>query len=420
MEQQPHPLLGILSQHPEYQRLCEALAKGEGPCGVFGLAEGNRGHMAAALASALGRPLLVVTANESAAEKRSEEIGRFLPCQHFPARDIPLTGAFTSSEGLEARRVAALCRLAAGQGRGAVLCASMEALMQRLAPPAVFLQLSRQVCAGDVIEPRSLLASLVEAGYVRGEVCESPGQVCLRGGYLDVYPIVAEYPVRIEFFDDEVDTLRTYDPLTQRSLENISSVFLPPACEMPLTPQARSAACKALAGRPGLEETLEALQAGGTPEGALRLMPLFYPQAYSLLDYMQDGVFLLDEPARLEESGKILFSQYLDQCAAAIQAGEAQPEQGEMLGSPLQAIKALDTPRTALFFALTRSYGLIGMKAPFRFETRPISRYVGDESLLQEDLAAWRKSGETVVIYAGPHGERLRQRLADLDMQLPA
>ena len=419
MEQQPHPLLGVLSQHPEYQRLCEALAKGEGPCGVFGLAEGNRGHMAAALASALGRPLLVVTANESAAEKRSEEIGRFLPCQHFPARDIPLTGAFTSSEGLEARRVAALCRLAGGQGRGAVLCASMEALMQRLAPPAVFLQLSRQVSAGDVIEPRSLLASLVEAGYVRGEVCESPGQVCLRGGYLDVYPIVAEYPVRIEFFDDEVDTLRTYDPLTQRSLENISSVFLPPACEMPLTPQARSAACKALAGRPGLEETLEALQAGGTPEGALRLMPLFYPQAYSLLDYMQDGIFLLDEPARLEESGKILFSQYLDQCAAAIQAGEAQPEQGEMLGSPLQTIKALDTPRTAMFFALTRSYGLIGMKAPFRFETRPISRYVGDESLLCEDLAAWRKSGETVVIYAGPHGERLRQRLADLDMQLP-
>ena len=67
--------------------------------------------------------------------------------------------------------------------------------------------------------------------------------------------------MRIEFFDDEVDTLRTYDPLTQRSMENISSVFLPQACEIPLTPQARQAACKALAGRPGLEETLEALQA---------------------------------------------------------------------------------------------------------------------------------------------------------------
>ncbi len=102
MEQQPHPLLEVLSQHPEYQRLCEALAKGEGPCGVFGLAEGNRGHMAASLANALGRPLLVVTPNESAAEKRSEEIGRFLPCQHFPARDVPLTGVFTSSEGLPA------------------------------------------------------------------------------------------------------------------------------------------------------------------------------------------------------------------------------------------------------------------------------------------------------------------------------
>lgn len=417
---QRHPLLDALSQHPEYERLREALAKGGGPCGVFGLTEGNKAHMAAALFADAGRPLLFVAPNEGAAEKLSEEMGCYVPCRHFPARDIPLTGAYASSEGVEARRVEALFRLAGGEGAAVALCASVEAVMQRLAPPEALRSMARTVKAGDTVEPRALLADLLAAGYQRVEVCESRCQVCLRGGYLDVFPITAENPVRIEFFDDEVDTLRTYDPLTQRSIENIGEAVLPPAAEMPITEEARRAALKGMAGRPALSEMAEALRAGGTPDGAVRLLPLFYQKEYTLLDYMPGAVFLLDEPTRLEESAKMAHSQHVELCAAAIAAGEAQGEQAELLCSPLQTLKRLDTPRTALFFSLTRSYGLIGMKSPFRFETRPVSRYVGDEALLCEDLEAWRKAGATVLIYAGPHAERLRQRLEDLEVTLPA
>lgn len=415
-----HPLLDVLSQHPEYERLCEALSKGEGPCGVFGLSEATKGHVAAALFADAGRPLLFVAPNESAAEKLAAELGAYVPCLHFPARDIPLTGAYASSEGLEARRVDILCSLALGRGEGWALTASIEALMQRLAPPAALSGAVRTVKAGEVIEPRDLLASLIGAGYQRVDVCESRCQVCLRGGYLDVFPISAENPVRIEFFDDEVDTLRTYDPLTQRSIENIDSIELPPATEMPVSDKARKTALFRMRGRESLAEIVEVLKAGGTPEGAVRLLPLFYETEHTLLDYLQDAILLIDEPARVEESAKMAHAQFLELCAEAIASGGAQGEQAQLLCSPLQTIKALGTPHTALLFALTRSYGLIGMKAPFRFETRPISRYVGDEALLCEDLAAWQKAGTTVLIYAGPHAERLRQRLEDMDVILPA
>lgn len=415
-----HPLLDALSQHPEYMRLREALTKGEGPCGVFGLSEANKGHMAAALFADINRPLVFIAPNESAAEKLAEEIGSYVACRHFPARDIPLTGAYTSSEGLEARRVDTLCRLALGRGAGAALTVSIEALMQRLAPPEAIRGAVRTVKAGDVVEPRELLAALVAAGYERTEVCESRRQVCLRGGYLDVYPISAENPVRIEFFDDEVDTLRTYDPLTQRSIENIDSIELPPATEMPLTEKARKSALSRMKGREALSEMAESLRQGGTPEGAVRLLPLFYETEYTLLHYLAEAVFLIDEPARVEESAKMAHTQFVELCAEAIATGGAEGEQAQLLCSPLQTIKALSTPRTALFFSLTRSYGLIAMKAPFRFETRPVSRYVGDETLLCEDLEAWKKAGTTVLIYAGPHAERLRQRLEDLDVILPA
>ena len=368
-----HPLLGVLAQHGEYLRLREALDKGKGPSGVFGLTEGNRSHMAATLFADLGRPLLIIVPSENAAEKMSQEISSFLPAQHFPARDVPLTGEYASSDGIEARRVAALCRLAGGDSP-MILCASIEAVMQRLAPPDAFLARTYRVKAGDVISPRELLSRLLAAGYTRAEVCESRGQACLRGGYLDVFPTAAENPVRIEFFDDEVDTLRTYDPLTQRSIENIQEARFLPAVEMPILDGARKRAIKALSRRPACSELLEALRAGGTPGEAVRLLPLFYPESCTLLDYFQDGILLLDEPARLEESAKMLHMQYVEQCAAAIAAGEAQGEQAELLKGPLETIKAMDTPRTALFFSLTRSYGLIGTKEPFHFETRPISR----------------------------------------------
>ena len=415
-----HPLLRIMDQHPEYCRLRDALAHGDGPCGVFGLSEANKSHMAAALFAGAGRSLLFVAPNESTAARLAEEMRCYVPCWHFPARDIPLTGAYASSDGLEARRVEVLCRLAMGQDTDMAVTVSIEGLMQRLAPPASMRSMFLTVRAGDVIAPRKLLASLLAAGYTPSEMCEGRRQVCLRGGYLDVFPITAENPVRIEFFDDEVDTLRTYDPVTQRSIENIDAVNLPPAAEMPITQEARQRACKALEGRNALSELRANLLDGGTPDGAVRYLPLFYPEEHTLLDYLDTPIILLDEPARVEESAKMLHSHFVEMCAAAIASGEAQGEQAHLLRSPLQTIKSLDTPRTALLFSLTRSYGLIGMREPFRFETRPVSRYVGDETLLCEDLSAWRRSGSTVLLYAGPHAERLRQRLEDMDVLLPA
>ena len=89
-----------------------------------------------------------------------------------------------------------------------------------------------------------------------------------------------------------------------------------------------------------------------------------------------------------------------------MQAGEIQPEQANLAVCPLETIKRMDTRRTAMMFALTRSYGLIGQRCIFRFDTRPVSRYVGREELLAEDIEAWKKSHTSVLIYAGTHAEK--------------
>ena len=411
-----HPLIEFLGQHPEYRRLREALIKNEGAAAVFGLGEAHRAHMAAALFADTGKTVLLITANEASAARIREEAAAYIPdAIHLPARDMPLAGrGFTASAGLAARRIKALSGLLSGEN--ALITVSAAALLQRLAPPGVLRSMTVEVHAGETVEPQALLRQLIGAGYERVEVCEARGQVCLRGGYLDVFPITAENPVRIEFFDDEIDTMRTYDALTQRSIENIETVILPPASEMPLTEEARARGMRALKKKPRLSEELEALAAGGTPAGAELFMPLFYDDAY-LQDYLpEDAIILIDEPQRVEESAKVAHMEHLDTVSALLADGNAEPEQAELLGRPSILLAQLDTPRTAMLFALTRTYGLIAPKCLFRFETRPATKYLAAQDLLASDIASWRKAGATVAIYAGSHAVRLQDQLLDMDV----
>ena len=121
--------------------------------------------------------------------------------------------------------------------------------MQRMAPPELAADSFRTVKPGQRLEPDDLLKHLIDAGYVREEICEGPGQVTRRGGYIDVFPLTSASPCRIEFFDDEVDTLREFDPVTQRSTRNVSELEIPPASELPLNDELRKKGAAALRGR---------------------------------------------------------------------------------------------------------------------------------------------------------------------------
>lgn len=353
-----NPILQYLQRETEYVRLCEALEKNEGPFSVFGLAEAQRTHVAAAIGQ--GRTLLYVTANEPSAARAAEDIAAFgVPSSHFPMREALKTDAVASSGSITARRIRALTTL---KSEPVCLCVSVGALLQRLEAPQTLHDHTYRFLTGDSVDPQNLIRLLVESGYERVELCEGRGQVALRGGYVDVFPVTANDPVRIEFFGDEIDTMRTYDPISQRSIENVQEALLPPA-----------------------------------GESAERLTDC------CVLDYLpEDAILFLEEPARIEESGK-----------AALE------ESAEPINSPLHTIRRMETPRTVMSFALTRSYGLIASKGLFRFETRPATLYQGNEELLLSDVRDWRAQGYTVALCAGQHAKRLQDRLADAELPLP-
>ncbi len=410
----------ILKGCGEYARLSSALRAGEGALSVFGLGEAHRIHTAAALYRDLGSTVLFVAPSQMAAVKVHEDVQGYIPdAVLFPARELPVAVAhFTESPAVTAERLRIMLRLLNNEQTFVV--ASVEALMQRLSPPELILNAAHTVRIGMRIEPDALMKKLTDAGYVREDICEGPGQVTRRGGYIDVFPLTSRNPLRIEFFGDEVDTLREFDPVSQRSTENVPLAVIPPATELPLTQELRRRGIAALRGRPNYTEETEVLRAGGTPDNAMMLLPVFCREEIDLQDYLpRNSVIFVDEPSRAEESGKMVFESFLEGLSSVLREGHGHELQSGLVHSALDTITKLDTPRTAMLFSLTRTSGLIRTKGLFRFETRPAPRYMGRGELLRDDIMSWRQKGYSVLLFAGKHAERLGDSLSDLGLDLP-
>ena len=220
--------------------------KQPGVCCVCGPDDSQRAHLLAATALRLRRPLLVIEPNDVAANRMAEDLNILLAgaARVLPARDITFLRTAASSRDLSMRRIEALGDCLTGGVKALVMAA--DAMQFRLAPAEDFAATIISVSEGVKMEPAQLIERLTGAGYERVSLVDSRGQCALRGGILDVYPVGSANALRIEFFDQEVDSIRSFDVMTQRSIDRLPCVNIYPAQEMPLNDNSRRAAAEAL------------------------------------------------------------------------------------------------------------------------------------------------------------------------------
>jgi transcription-repair coupling factor (superfamily II helicase) len=405
------PLLHILQELPEYGRLEEIIAESTGPAAVFGLPEAHSAHIFAALSEKRGG--ILIAADEETAARLYAVAGALSGhIAILKAREVPLVNAYAASGEQSNQRIATLMRLALGEVTGVV--ASIEALMQRLAPPQTLRAAVRTLRAGDIQPPRELLGALLAGGYEHVELVQGRGQAALRGDILDVYPPQATAPIRVEFFDDEVDRLSEYDPETQRSLTRIEQALLPPATE---TPQDKAAVARALAaidGAKGFDAQRAAFEENRPCPGAETLLPALYESPATLMDYLRaDAVICIADPHNAEDNaraGERLFSQSI---AAMLQRGYGIAAQAGLQLSADELFTLLHTPRTVTLQALPRHFTPLRPKEIVQFDARPAPRYNGDARELCRDITALLHAGAAALLFAGEQANSLYQQLRD-------
>jgi transcription-repair coupling factor (superfamily II helicase) len=300
-------LLEPIRSLPEYERLLHYLRDNDPPSHPLHLARAVRPAVAAALACDLRRPVLLLLPKADRMLTLEEELPAWAPeleVFSFPdPNPLPYECAPWSPRTLR-RRVTVLARLTAGrqpggndeaEDRPTLILASARAAMTRTIAPRAFIANARWLKSGSTFRYNRLIELLSNNGYTHSSLVAEPGQFSRRGGILDLWPPAEEAPVRVEFFGDEIDSLRRFNPASQRSIKTLTQVRVTPARE----------------GIPRFfKEKWEDLLPPGDPlQGLLSdpylefTLPLMNPTPSGLLDFLpEEAIVLVDDRAIFEDA----------------------------------------------------------------------------------------------------------------------
>ena len=276
----------------------------KGPRAIAGgVPEGFDALLLAELARAAGAPILHVARDGNRLATLAEAIPFFAPdvrVLSFPAWDsVPYDRVAPNAEIIADRiaTLAALTERSVDDKTPLVLLTSVNAVIQRVPPPAFIAGSSLNLQAGNVMNMLALVARLEASGYGRAGTVTDPGQYAVRGGILDLYPPGGQ-PIRLDFFGDTLESIRAFDPETQRTEARLDAVHFLPMSEVALTPEVRSAFrqryVELFGPVKGDDPLYESVSAGHQHQGMEHWLPLFHDALATLFDYVPGAVVTLD------------------------------------------------------------------------------------------------------------------------------
>ncbi len=396
----------ILSRDPDYAALLNEINKNRLPTVCTGLSLIHKATILKALLEHTKRKITVITHDEaSAAELFEDAVSLEINAVTFPLRDYCIGDYSGYSKEYEHKRTDTLSKLLDGDFELAII--SVDAACQLTVPPEV-LELARfSIKMGDSYEISSLSEMLLNAGYVRSEICEGKGQFSVRGGIFDLFPVNSEYPYRIEFWGDEIDSISLFDTESQRRTENTDFIEITPACEILYNPnnlvlKLRSYLNEAKILTDNQRERLNidiAALENGIGIHADRYIPLIYEGGETVFDYLRDTLTLVSESGSITERLKSIFIQqsedvesyltegFLSEATSMLWIGSA-----EFWGKLQNAVILENFPRT--------SYEL-KIKNIINFNFKRSTAWGGDINVLLEDIGYIAEQKGSVVILAG-------------------
>ncbi len=446
MEKQKTSIVDFLAEDPSIQALQKSLDLKKS-LAVYGLGEGQRTLISAALLSdQQAHDLLVLCDTQKRAKELWEDLGSLLEryeVLYFPALEMIPYELLAKSGELEQKRAEVLAKLLDPKRRKPfAIITTIEGLSKELIPAEVFRQGIRTLQVGDVVEPEELKDFLVTYGYDVVEQVEQQGQLAFRGGIMDIYPPCLEYAVRIEFFDDEVDSLRYFDVADQLSIQKVQAVELSPAREFFLTEERISKGMTAIRAafeqqverltkkkdRSPLErlqgkvgEVLEKVQQHLYFPGLEQFQHFFYPDGVTILDYMdKKTLVIVDEANRLQEAQAHLERERQQSFAGLLVNGSVLPEQEAYFRTLEELAQAVKLHKNIIYSLMPKKSEFVEPEQQFHtLECKSIPPIMGKIELLVEELKNWIKQRYAVLILLSNEEKamRLQQLLEDNELR---
>lgn len=426
-----------LIENKEFNLLKGHIEKGDSPILATGVLDSQKAHMIYALEKLLSRSSLIIAQNELKAKEIYEDMQFFLKDKiaYYPSKDIIFYSADVKSTDIVRKRFEILDKLIKGEEISIVL--SVEALFDRLVEKDIFKSYIIDIKEGDTFNIDELAQKLVFMGYERCDSVEGQGQFAVRGGIMDLYSSVMENAVRIEFWDDEVDSIRILDAFSQRSVERAESVRIFPMRELVYSQKELDYAIKNIRGKlenakkklkkaekeeelellsQTFEEAIDKLENEKSFSGVDKYIQFFYDETATLLDYLDKAtVVYFDEPARIAEHSRVVLTEFSDSIKNRILKGYMLPEQAETVYNYDYILNKAQGFSQVLLTAFISNIKDFKLKEIISFNIKSSGIVKNNFEALVEELEYLRSRDYRILFLAGPRTkcERMERELSE-------
>ncbi|MGX7030538.1 transcription-repair coupling factor [Vagococcus zengguangii] len=403
---------------------------------LVGLTNSAKTLAMASLYQAKGNKTVIVVPNIYQMGVILEDLRHLFPDEvlySFPIDEVTSAEMSIVSPEVMAEKIQALSFLASN--RSGVLVVPTAGFRRYLPAKDTWLAYEQTISVGQELDLTALTEKLVLMGYRREGMITKPGEFSLRGSIIDIYPLTNANPYRIDLFDTEIDSLRTFDVETQRSLENVDSFLLTPATDVVVTKEELAVASEKLRKKVAKQaavmsdpddkglfmayfDDLASEWSQGHPTESIRQwLEVVYPEKITLLDYLEiDDQLIFDDYARILEVEKELVVEEAEWQAMKLQ--EVRMLTDISFGQDIRKLIKQERISQSFLSLFQKGMGRMKFKAVTSFECRAMQQFFGQMPLLKEEVANWHKKKETVIILASDEekSQKLLEMMEDYDI----
>ena len=427
-------LISPLTQLVEMQEVCRGLKQNRGLKSVSGCVDSQKLHWVFGCDDGFKRKIIVTFSDQRARDLYDEYRFYDREVLLYPARDLLFYQADVHGNLLTKQRMQVMESLL--KKRNVTIITTFAALMDRVIPLKKY---SENVIHIDLYHAPSfdaLAKKLVYLGYERTAQVEQEGQFCIRGNIVDVFSLVENVPYRIEFWGDEIDSIRSFDPATQRTIENLTEIDIFPGSELILDEADLQEGIKRIKKdaerqvaalhkekriseaaylKNKINELTESLLSFGSCAGIESFISYFFNEKISFADYFKasESLYFIDEPIRANEQGAGVELEFTESAKNRLFAGEMIPGQADLI------FTAKETVNKLMRFSCVGLSSLDNVKAPYTVNERSfinavsIPSYHNDFFQLIKDLKRYKKEGCAVLLLS-PSEQRAKRLASEL------
>lgn len=385
------------------------------------------------------RVKLIVTYNEDRAKEILDAYSFFdRDVLYYPAKDVLFYSADIHGHTILRQRMEVIKGIV--EKSVSTIVVSIDALLNKLVPLQEMKENIVTFTVGDTLNIENVKKTLVSLGYERNDWVDGVGQFAIRGGILDIFPMSSECPFRVELWGEDIDSIRSFDVESQRSIENMETLLIYPAAEMVLDEERIQEGLKKIDREhkayaeelkknfkteeyarinrevEALKEELEYFHSAMGVDGYIGF---FYDELCSFLSYMpKDALVLVDEPDKVLARAEACQIEFRESMISRLEGGYMLPSQTDVLFDYKEIVGRLAKRDTILFSILSKEKSVFEVKTKLSFDTKMVPTYHHNFEMLLKDIRNWKREGYRILLFSPSttRGERLARDLQEQEV----